>query len=37
MDEILPISMFGVFGLICLVGLDELTKKLATSNITKFG
>ena len=36
MDETLPISMFGVFGLICLVGLDDLTKELATSNFTKF-
>ena len=35
MDEILPIFMFGVFGLILFVGLDELTKELATSKIIK--
>ena len=37
MDETLPIAMFGVFGLLCFVGLDDLTIELATSKITKFG
>ena len=37
MDEILPISMFAVFDLLCFVGLEDLTKELATYKITKFG
>jgi len=37
MDAILPSSMFGIFGLLAFVALDELIKELPTSTISKFG
>jgi len=37
MDAILPISMFGIFGLLAFVALDELIKELVNPTICKFG